>query len=294
MKKIALTFSALFFTLISFSQGIAVQGLARDANNTARTNASVPLTFEIYYLNSSNNPVPVYSSTSTLQTDAFGVFSHVINLPNTTETQFSNHELYLKIKEGATEISNEVFKRVPLAYAASNGVPTGSIMPFIGTAAPAGWILCDGGAIPIDSNTLTLRTLLGSTNAPNLQGMFLRGAGTSPVNSQDGPALQTTQGDANKSHSHADGTLATGTDGDHNHHKTVGARIYDRITRVGTGGAVTAGSADANGVSELDVINSVLMPNAGTHTHPITGSVASSGGTESRPVNYGVNYIIKL
>ena len=204
MKKIALTFSALFFTLISFSQGIAVQGLARDANNTARTNASVPLTFEIYYLNSSNSPVDVYSSTSTLQTDAFGVFSHVINLPNTTETQFSNHELYLKIKEGATEISNEVFKRVPLAYAASNGVPTGSIMPFIGTAAPAGWILCDGGAIPIDSNTLTLRTLLGSANAPNLQGMFLRGTGTSPVNSQDGPALKTTQGDAYKSHAHAD------------------------------------------------------------------------------------------
>ena len=217
MKKIALTFSALFFTLISFSQGIAVQGLARDANNTARTNASVPLTFEIYYLNSSNNPVDVYSSTSTLQTDAFGVFSHVINLPNTTETQFSNHELYLKIKEGATEISNEVFKRVPLAYAASNGVPTGSIMPFIGTAAPAGWILCDGGAIPIDSNTLTLRTLLGSANAPNLQGMFLRGTGTSPVNSQDGPALKTTQQDANKSHSHANGTLATSDAGAHSH-----------------------------------------------------------------------------
>jgi hypothetical protein len=56
MKKIALTFSALFFTLISFSQGIAVQGLARDENNTARTGVDVSLTFEIYYLDSSNSP----------------------------------------------------------------------------------------------------------------------------------------------------------------------------------------------------------------------------------------------
>jgi microcystin-dependent protein len=284
MKKIALTFSALFFTLISFSQCIAVQGLARDENNTARTNASVPLTFEIYYLNSSNNPVPVYSSTSTLQTDAFGVFSHVINLPNTTETQFSNHELYLKIKEGATEISNEVFKRVPLAYAASNGVPTGSIMPFIGTAAPAGWILCDGGAIPIDSNTLTLRTLLGSAIAPNLQGMFLRGTGTSPVNSQAGPALKTTQGDANKSHSHAKGSLATSNAGAHSHNLFI-RKHWQSFE--GEGGTPIPYSEGGD--------NSANLPTdtEPAHSHSITGSTANQG-TESRPVNYGVNYIIKL
>ena len=280
MKKIALTFSALFFTLISFSQGIAVQGLARDENNTARTNASVPLTFEIYYLNSSNNPVPVYSSTSTLQTDAFGVFSHVINLPNTTETQFSNHELYLKIKEGATEISNEVFKRVPLAYAASNGVPTGSIMPFIGTAAPAGWILCDGGAIPIDSNTLTLRTLLGSANTPNLQGMFLRGIGTSPVNSQAGPGLKETQQDAIQSHTSTGSTTSLGS---HIHQEQArGGRLIDEEDddyRADMPGS-TSGYLTLN------------TTGTGNHNHNV--SVDYTGGTETRPVNYGVNYIIKL
>ena len=30
------------------------------------------------------------------------------------------------------------------------------------------------------------------------------------------------------------------------------------------------------------------------HSHAINGSVSANGGTESRPVNYGVNYIIKL
>ena len=32
----------------------------------------------------------------------------------------------------------------------------------------------------------------------------------------------------------------------------------------------------------------------GAHTHTITGSTGSIGSTETRPVNYGVNYIIKL
>ena len=284
MKKVILTLSALFFTLISFSQGIAVQGLARNENNTARTNASVPLTFEIYYLNTSNNPVPVYSSTETLETDAFGVFSHVINLPNTTETLFSNHVLYLTIKEGTTIISNEVFKRVPLAYAASNGVPTGSIMPFIGTTPPVGWMLCNGGAIPINSNTLTLRTLLGSANTPDLQGMFLRGTGTSPVNSQAGPALKTTQGDANKSHSHAKGTLATAGAGAHTH--DLGIRKHWRSFE-GDGGMPIPYSEGGDNPATL------TTDREPAHDHNITGSTASAG-TESRPVNYGVNYIIKL
>ena len=30
MKKVILTLTALFFTLLSFSQGIAVQGIARE------------------------------------------------------------------------------------------------------------------------------------------------------------------------------------------------------------------------------------------------------------------------
>lgn len=280
MKKVILTLSALFFTLISFSQGIAVQGLARDENNTARTNANVPLTFEIYYLNTSNNPVPVYSSTETLETDAFGVFSHVIDLPNTTETLFSNHVLYLTIKEGTTIISNEVFKRVPLAYAASNGVPTGSIMPFIGSTAPPGWMLCDGGAIPIDPNTLTLRTLLESANTPDLQGMFLRGTGTSPVNSQAGPGLKGIQQDAIQTHNSSGSTTTTG-----NHNHTQKVRALRAIDEEDEDWSPNINSGAGDTVTENTT-------GSGAHNHNVT--VTYTGGLETRPVNYGVNYIIKL
>jgi len=281
MKKVILTLCILFFTLFSFAQGIAIQGIARDANNTAKTNASISLTFETYYLDTSNNPTSVFSQSITLQTDAFGVFSHVLDVPKADESQFSNKDLYLKITEGTVVISNEIFKRVPLAYSASNGVPTGSIMPFIGTTAPAGWILCDGSTIPVNSNTATLRTLLGSGNAPDLQGMFLRGTGQSPVNSQQGPALKGVQGDSNKSHNHDVGSLTANSNGVHSH------GMSDVLALTGNNLSSTNGG-DGDGTK----VNSTFS--AGAHTHSISGSTANNGGNETRPVSYGINYIIKL
>ena len=304
MKKVVLTLTVLFFTLLSFSQvseGIAVQGIARDANNTAYTGESVILTFEMYYMNG-NAEVGVYTSQpTTVSIDSFGVFSHVITLgeDEAVLTQFNNRQLWLRISAGDTVISNEVFKRVPYAYAARNGVPTGSIMPFIGTTAPLGWLLCDGGTIDEVPHTLALRDLLGGVSTtPNLQGMFLRGAGTSPLSTttavKEGPELMSTQEDSNKSHIHNQGGLTMDIKGNHNHNVTSGGKTFNRVVRVGGNAEnVTASTVDATN-GELDVINSSVMPTRGDHKHNITGNVGGSGGAESRPVNYGVNYIIKL
>ena len=145
MKKVILTLTALFFTLLSFSQGIAVQGIARNANNTARVNTLLTLQFKVYYIHQATE-VSIYNMSSEVTTDFFGVFSHVIDIEDDagTVTEFGNQELWLRISEGSTVISEAKFNRVPYAYAASNGVPTGSIMPFIGTTAPSGWLLCNG------------------------------------------------------------------------------------------------------------------------------------------------------
>lgn len=293
MKKFILTLSVLFFTLLSFSQGIAIQGIARDDNNTARTNVNVALTFEVYYLNASNTNEVVYTETPTLLTDSFGVFSHVLAVPNETESQFSNQELYLKISEGTTTISDELFKRVPLAYSASNGVPTGSIMPFVGSTAPTGWLLCDGGAIPVNSNTAALRTLLGSASTPNLQGMFLRGTGVNPVNSEPGPALNETQGDTFKSHSHEEGTLDLVNDGAHIHKITF---KVDTIAGQGSDVDVYNRNSTTSNVMESDEYTEQNDGYDGRHDHGgIKGSTGNTGSeAETRPVNYGVNYIIKL
>ena len=306
MKKVVLTLTVLFFTLLSFSQvsvpeGIAVQGIARDANNTAYTGESVILTFEMYYMNG-NIEVGVYTSQpTTVSIDSFGVFSHVIPLgeDEAVLTQFNNRQLWLRISAGDTVISNEVFKRVPYAYAARNGVPTGSIMPFIGTTAPLGWLLCDGGDIEIADYTLALRNLLGVgvSTTPNLQGMFLRGAGTSPLSTptdvKAGPALMSTQEDSNKLHSHDVGSLATKEDGEHVHSQgTHPDAVYNRVVALGVGFTVLREPVIQS--ERMDIINAVPMPAAGKHTHDMEGDTGDSGDTESRPVNYGVNYIIKL
>ncbi len=65
----------------------------------------------------------------------------------------------------------------------SSIIPTGSIMPFSGTTAPAGWLLCDGASISI-STYQNLYNVIGTSfgwsstnfNIPDLRGVFLRGA----------------------------------------------------------------------------------------------------------------------
>lgn len=289
-SRLLLVLCVFCATMSNYSQssasqsGIAVQGIARDVNNTALTNQTINLTFTLYYLDASSIEQPIYKITKNLATDAFGVFSDVIDPTAINNSLFANNIAYLRIEKGSDVISDEKLRHVPYAVSANNGVPTGSIMPFIGTVAPEGWVLCNGAALPVTAKALI--AMVGN-NAPNLQGMFLRGTGTSPVNNQAGPALKATQNEDFKSHSHGNGTLTTDIAGNHNH--TDG--VFDRILRQNGGG--TTDGLD-NSATEPDVSTSVKMKDAGDHKHTISGVIASSGGSETRPINYGVNYIIKL
>lgn len=265
--------------------GIAVQGIARDANNTAIASQDISLKYTLYYYDGTTEK-GFYTITKTLKTDAFGVFSDVIDPTAVNNSLFASKVIYLRIEKGSEVISNEKLYHVPYAISANNGVPTGSIMPFIGTVIPDGWVLCNGAALP--STATVLIAMIGST-APNLQGMFLRGTGTSSVNSQAGPALRDTQGDDIKSHLHAKGTLTTETAGSHIH----ADGDFDKLMSITGNNSVNAVDGDPSKI-QPDLGFAKTLPAAGNHTHSITGSTANTGGTETRPVNYGVNYIIKL
>ena len=291
-KLLFLSILMLLISVTNYAQtsastsGIAVQGIARDDNNSAMANETITFNFKIYYKNPAEEVV--FSVSESLTTDAFGVFSYILDVDPTTMSSFANHILFLKIEASGQLISDESFKHVPYAVSANNGVPTGSIMPYIGTTAPSGWVLCNGQSLTTVNGSGNLIALLGGNNVPDLQGMFLRGTGESPVNNQDGPNLMDTQGDENKAHTHGPGDLETDTEGDHNH--TNGD--YDRILKV-TGFETSGGQGTSS--NEVDVINSGTLQPSGAHEHMITsGETASSGGSETRPVNYGVNYIIKL
>jgi hypothetical protein len=276
--------------------GISIQGIARDADKAALVDE--PLTF-VFEVQDAGGGTSYYKEDVSIKTDPYGVFSHIIGTGNVLSGSGNFNEipfgqklmkLVITVNYKGTNIvlSNSPFQYTPYAKSAENGVPTGTIVPFAGTAAsiPAGWVLCDGRDLNTVPGSKNLKDLIGS-NAPDLRGMFLRGTGTSAVNGQAGPALRATQDDGIESHLHGVGTLdVPANTGAHDHSMTFNK---DFSSSDGDGGnSIRYGEDGSDGQSTVSVNGS------GIHDHSITGSTATTGITETRPVNYGINYIIKL
>jgi microcystin-dependent protein len=298
MKKILYTIALAILLATSLianaqtnvtSSGMSIQGIARDNTNAALANIdALPLTFLVYYLGSGNSEVAILTQTANVKTDNFGVFSFVLDINKTQYSLISSQSAFLKVSSGTVVFSNEKLQAVPYAIFAQNGVPTGSIMPFVGTVVPNGWLLCNGATFPDNTENANLKALLGGTTTPNLQGMFLRGTGTA-ASGKAGPALKTVQQDGIASHLH-DVNLNTNLSGVHNHNNG----NFKSLLLVRDGGN-TATGFDNSG-SEAAIRYSEPMLDSGNHTHNVTGPTANNtnGITETRPINYGVNYIIKL
>jgi len=277
------------------SSGISIQGIARDANNSALSNLNdLSLDFVIYYLGSGNSEELIHQESGSVSTDAFGVFSYVVSINSSNFTKIANKESYLKVSQGSAIFSNEKLHAVPYAIHAQNGVPTGSIMPFVGNSSnvPAGWLLCDGSSFTDDVYHAKLKSLLGSTNTPNLSGTYLRGTGTS--GSHVGPGLNSFQNDQTKEHNHSVSLSGnTNTDGAHRHYlpydgqsngttqqslqETSGwdERWRDPVDDPNTGDGISTGSEHRHAIS-------------------ISGNTNNTGSAEARVYGYGVNYIIKI
>lgn len=301
MKKLLLALLFIAIGSTSYSQahvtssGISVQGIARDANNSAISNISrLALDFTIYYLNSSNVEVQILSESGNVSTDDFGVFSYVIDISNSRFIQISNVEAYLKVEQGGTVFSNEKLQSVPYAIHAQNGVPTGSILPFIGTSSqvPEGWLLCDGSTFTRNVYTEKLYELLGNSNTlPNLGASYLRGIGGHPQwSGYQGPSLRSHQGDRVKNHQHSISIdTQTNNDGEHKHNLPFDSR---------SGSTSEQSLTSSGGDDEEYDTSSDNMKIGSAHRHRIqysgnTGD-ANNQASENRVFGYGVNYIIKI
>jgi microcystin-dependent protein len=294
MKTRLIFLILLFCGAVAVAQtnpGIAVQGIARDAEKAAIVDE--PMTF-VFEIQDAAGGTSYYKEDVTIKTDAYGVFSHIIGTGNVlagsgnfNEIPFGQKhmKLVITVKYNGADIvvSNAPFQYTPYAKSAENGVPTGTIVAFAGTEAniPAGWTLCDGRDLNTVSGSKNLIALIGG-NAPDLRGMFLRGTGTSPVNGQPGPALRATQQDAFESHTHSH-DLTTASAGAHAHN-------YDDATLNESSGS--GDYADGDGTGGQDLFRTTTTN--GNHTHQILGGILNTGDNETRPVNYGINYIIKL
>lgn len=271
------------------SSGMSIQGIARDETNAALANIDqLDLVFTVYYLGSGNSEQIVVTKTASVKTDNFGVFSYVLVLDQTLFNLISTQSTYLKVVQGSTVFSNEKLQAVPYSIHAQNGVPTGSIMPFIGTVAPNGWLLCDGSTFTDNTSNANLKALLGNTTTPNLKGMFLRGIGTA-LTGETGPVLKAVQQDDVVTHLH-NVSITTSTDGAHNHNNG----SFDKLLKIDNGWTATSTDNDSAGEQpNLRYAGTILA--AGSHSHTVTGNTGNYGSqSETRPINYGVNYIIKI
>lgn len=176
-------------------------------------------------------------------------------------------------------------------------LPPGAIMPYGGSTAPPGWVLCDGttydGTLP-EFNRLFDAIGLGFGGSgnmfkvPDLRGQFLRGrdagAGVDP-----------------------DAAARTGGD-------TIGSTQGSATIGLSGGGGTNSAGGHVHGLNSLGAVDLVVPGNAryilfgasgvalntdaaGDHSHSVSVTVAPPANltsTEVRPKNVAVNYICKL
>lgn len=189
-------------------------------------------------------------------------------------------------------------------------MPTGVVLPFAGTAAPTGWLACDGTAISRTTYAALFSAVGtsygvgdGSTtfNLPDFRGRFPRFNdamfGGSAAGRDSGRVLGSAQGQATAKNglsnaaSSISGTANAGVNLSHNHsitdpgYGTPGASNISPPAG-GTGFYVRGGNTLTIGSSaSLD------------HSHGVSGTASAqtiTGDSETRPINLSINAIIKV
>jgi hypothetical protein len=138
---------------------------------------------------------------------------------------FSRGTLSLRFKINGTRMPMpQSLNTVPYAATSRNGVPAGTVVAFMGSTPPSGWLLCDGAEYeqseyPVLFNAIG--TQYGQSgnrfNIPDLRGVFIRGLNDMGVN-QNGNRRVGTRDPASRSlgeiqldaygrHSHGKGSL---------------------------------------------------------------------------------------
>jgi len=203
----------------------------------------------------------------------------------------SNISFALPTADGANGSVLQTNGSGALSFVAIQGVPTGTIFCFAIATVPTGYLECNGQST---AGHAALAALIGS-NVPDLRGEFVRGwASNRAVDT--GRQIGSTQGDQNKSHNHTVTSNHNITDTGHSHSPTSnspsssaanGQSIAVNDTIVGN-----YGGGSGTGLGPLG--NRQFMNNATTGISISTNNtVSNSGGTESRPRNVALMYIIK-
>ena len=172
------------------------------------------------------------------------------------------------------------------------GVPVGTILTFGASTPPSGFLECNGSAIS-RSTYASLFSILSTThgagdgsstfNLPDLRGQFVRGWDNS-AGVDASRVFGSTQTDQNKNHTHTtDSVTLTGGIRKISEGFLAGGSATGVFTKTSDGNNSITGSSSTSPVGGVDF--------DGTHSHTIS---SSGGGTEARPKNVALMYIIKF
>ena len=173
-----------------------------------------------------------------------------------------------------------------LSFAAlPQAVPTGSVHMMATTTAPSGYLECDGSAVS-RTTYADLFTVIGTTwgagdgsstfNLPDLRGEFVRGWDNGR-NVDSSRAFASSQSDQNKQHNHT--ATSTVTDPGHNH-VYIDQQAHNEGYRPWKAGDNDCGQRNKNTSNAFTGIS-------------VSTSIANDGGSESRPRNIAMMYVIK-
>ena len=174
----------------------------------------------------------------------------------------------------------------------ASGVPVGTILAHAANTPPTGFLECNGSNIS-RSTYATLFAAISTTFGvgdgsstfalPDLRGQFIRGwANTGSTDASR--VFGSTQTDQNKNHTHTtDSTSLTGGIRKISEGFGAGGSATGVFTKTADGNNTITGSSSTSPVGGVDF--------DGTHTHTIS---SSGGGTEARPTNLALMYIIKF
>ena len=168
-------------------------------------------------------------------------------------------------------------------------VPTGSVHMMATTTAPSGYLKCNGAAVSRTTYSDLFDTI-GTThgagdgsstfNVPDLRGEFVRGWDDSR-GVDSGRSFGSSQSSANKEHNHTATATSTVTDPGHNH-VYIDQQAHNEGYRPWKAGDNDCGQRNKNtnnAFTGISVSTSV--------------SVANDGGSEARPRNVAMMYVIK-
>ena len=290
-------------------QAIPYQAAARNNNGVVFANKSVALRFSVR--DATAIGTIVYQETQNAVTNALGLFMVNIGQGNVVTGTFSSINWALNAKFIQVEldttgtgccyitIGTQQLMSVPYALYANNGNPVGTVLAYMGTTPPAGWLLCDGAEysktqfanlFAVLSNA-TGGTISGTTfNVPDMRGMFLRGV--------NGSSSITISGVTQSVDPDADSRLASGPGGTGNKGNAVGSLQYDGFSshthiQIPHTHDVQIGKAIGGTLNWVTGANGGLLANGPAIATATTAINQNTGGNETRPRNIYVNYIIK-